>query len=649
LKKLFLFILIISGIESAAQVSIKIDLTKEKEPISKYIYGQFIEHLGNSIYNGLWSEMILDRKFFFPVTDKFEPWGWAEPDDYWGGSKFQYLKASPWKVIGAEGTVTIDSLNPYVGKYSPQIHIPGNKTEAGISHPSLTIETGKKYTGYFTLSGESQTLPVIIRLVVNDINIYILEIKSITSEFVKYHFSFIPDISSDNAKLEILSSSAGTFRIGVVSLMPADNINGWRKDVVHLLKQLNSPIYRWPGGNFVSGYNWRDGIGEIDKRPPRKNPAWTGIEPNDVGIHEFMNLMNMIKSEVLIAINLGLGTIEEAAAQVEYCNGSAETAMGKLRSQNGHPEPYSIKFWAVGNEMYGPWQLGYIPVSQYINRHNQAAEAMWKIDSTIQLIGVGSIDFNWSETMMKHCGENMNLLSEHTYVKENTNLKVHINSLSKEINRIADVHRKLMESDADIKNRNIKIALDEYNYWYGPNLFGEIGVRYYHKDALGIAKSLHELFRNSDIYLIANYAQTVNALGCIKVTPKASAFETTALPLILYRNHYGEIPIDISGNTSELDIVAALSSGRDTLTIAAVNSEPTELNLNFSLIEAAFIPRANKWSISHNDPMAFNNPGDETAVSIQTEVIDGKIEDVVIPGYSIVVIALPLAKLNKNE
>ena len=129
-------------------------------------------------------------------------------------------------------------------------------------------------------------------------------------------------------------------------------------------------FYRWPGGNFVSGYNWRDGIGDVDKRPPRKNPAWQGVEANDVGIHEFMGLCELIKAEPYIAVNAGLGNSKEAMAEVQYTNGFESTPMGKLRSANGHEKPWKVKFWSIGNEMYGSWQLGHTSTQQYVRRHN---------------------------------------------------------------------------------------------------------------------------------------------------------------------------------------------------------------------------------------------------------------------------------------
>src|SRR5690606_22633371 len=190
-----------------------------------------------------------------------------------------------------------------------------------------------------------------------------------------------------------------------------------RADTLALLKELDAPMYRWPGGNFVSGYDWRDGIGDRDRRPPRKNPAWTGVEHNDVGLDEFLVFCNEVGAEPLIAVNTGFGDDYSAAQEVDYCNGAADTIGGSWRVKNGHAEPYGVKYWCVGNEMFGNWQLGYMALPQYAQKHNLVAKAMLKADPTIELIGVGNFDpkdnAKWSEGMLKDCHEHMDYISEH--------------------------------------------------------------------------------------------------------------------------------------------------------------------------------------------------------------------------------------------
>jgi uncharacterized protein len=614
---------------------VEIDAGKTKEPISKYIYGQFIEHLGRCIYGGIWAEMLEDRKFFYPVKDEYSPFA-TDTDKQWNAGPYPYLKASPWKVIGPAGTVTMDTNNPYVGSHTPVIHLIGDGSEAGISQDGLAIVKDKGYTGRIILAGDNLTGPIIVRIVPDKGDTITIDVGKISPEFKPYTFTFTSPESSDNVRIEIVGKGKGIFKIGTLSLMPADNIKGWRSDVVALLKGLDSPIYRWPGGNFVSGYNWRDGIGERDKRPPRKNPAWKGIEHDDVGIHEFMDLMGLIGSEPYVAINTGRGTIEEAAAEVEYFNGSADTPMGKLRAQNGHPEPYKVKWWAVGNEMFGDWQLGHMPLTEYVKKHNLAAEAIWKVDPNAKLVGVGNVG-KWSEMMLRVCSDNMNLISEHIYCKEiKSDVTRHTKQLANEIKRVADAHRKYRRDVNELAGKDIRIAMDEWNYWYGNYIYGELGTQYFLKDALGVATGLHEYFRNSDIYYMANYAQTVNVIGAIKTSRTASILDTTGVVLKLYRQHFGEIPVEIKGsNISPLDISAALKSDRKAITIAIVNPTDKQRDLPFVLKGIKVADKGKLWVITGADPLACNVPGKEPKVVIEEKTAEGLSNKLKAPALSI--------------
>ncbi len=601
--------------KAVKQAEVTIDAEKVGRPISKYIYGQFIEHLGRCIYGGIWAEMIEDRKFYYPITDDFDPWATAT-DPFWTAGPYKYLNASPWKVIGPPGTVTMDSANAYVGEHSPVINLPGDGTGAGISQEGLALVKDKKYVGRIILAGDEGALPVWVRLVSDKGQGIGQVINKISFEFRVYTLIFTAPSSSENVTIEIYSEGAGKFKIGTLSLMPADNIKGWRKDVVALLKELNSPIYRWPGGNFVSGYNWRDGIGPRDKRPPRKNPAWKGVEHNDVGIHEYMELMELIDAEPFIAVNTGLGTVEEVADQVQYCNGPADTPMGKQRSQNGHPEPFNVKWWAVGNEMYGSWQLGHMPLEEYVKKHNRVAEAMWKVDPKIKLIGVGEVG-QWSESMLKVCSDYMNLISEHIYCKEKSDVIEHTRQLAEQIKRKADAHRKYRKEIKELRGKDIRIAMDEWNYWYGNYIYGELGVRYHLKDALGVVIGLHEYFRNSDLYFMANYAQTVNVIGCIKTTKTSACFATTALPLMLYRKEFGALPIQVGSTETPLDIAAAWTEDKKALTVGIVNPTSDTYQVNMDIKGAEITGKAKTWIIASDDPMAYNEPGEAPKVVIK--------------------------------
>jgi alpha-N-arabinofuranosidase len=403
---------------------------------------------------------------------------------------------------------------------------------------------------------------------------------------------------------------------------------------------LNSPVYRWPGGNFVSGYDWRDGIGDRDKRPPRKNPAWTGVEHNDFGLDEFMLFCKELKTEPYIAVNTGNGEVDNAFAELQYTNGSTETEMGKLRAKNGHAEPYHVKFWGIGNEMYGDWQIGHMPVEQYAEKNNRFVDAFRKFDPKLTLIAVGNIG-KWDDVIMRKCADHMDMISEHFYIFEpNDDVIRHVQTIPHSVKLFADVHRKYRTDFPELKGKDIRIALDEWNYWYGEQVFGEVGTRYFMKDGLGIAAGLHEFFRNSDIFYMANYAQTVNVIGCIKTNKTNAQFETTGLALKLYRNQFGVIPVQATG-VRPLEVSAALTADQKTLTLGIVN--PTDkaevLSLETSGIKLG--RAAQKFEIANDDPMAHNDPGAKQKIDIQESPLTIDSGKITVAPMSITLLRIP--------
>jgi len=592
---------------------VSIDTSKAGEPISPYIYGQFIEHLGRCIYGGIWAEMLEDRKFYYPVPAKGDIWRFTQ-------EKARVLAASPWKVIGPEGTVQMVTDQPFSGRHSPQIQVNGN--EVGIYQQELGLVKGKAYTGYAWLAASPGVGPVRISLSwgPGQQQIATHTIKRLPSKYTKVSFKFTAGKDTDNGQFSITANGSGWLRIGCVSLMPADNVDGFRKDTLELLRQLNAPIYRWPGGNFVSGYDWRDGLGDRDRRPTRTNPAWTGIETNDMGMHEFVRLCELIGAEPLITVNTGFGDAYSAAAQVEYANGSTDTPMGKLRAKNGHPKPFNVKWWCVGNEMWGRWQLGYMQLEHYVLKHNWVEEKMRQVDPTIKTIASGDLGdagpSSWSRGMLASCADHMDLIAEHFYCRDKDDIVEHIRQIPDNIRRKADGHRKLRDELASLKGKDIRIAMTEWNYWYGPHVFGELGTRYFLKDALGIAAGLHEYFRNTDIIYMANYAQTVNVIGCIKTTKTAADFDSTGLPLMLYRKYYGRIPVAVEHQSQVLDIAAALTEDKKTLTLGVVNPVTAPTRLQLRLGQLSPNGPAQGWMITADDPKAYNEPGQPRRVDI---------------------------------
>jgi alpha-N-arabinofuranosidase len=593
---------------------IVIDVTQTRKPISKYIYGQFIEHLGRCIYGGIWAEMLEDRKFFHAV---------GEPD-------------SPWRVIGDSGVVKMTQQNAFVGEHTPHVRLSGESAYKGIRQSGLALRRDKEYEGHIVLAGDPGAAPIEVSLIWGrgSEDRQTVTVDTLGPSYASTPVRFTSGDNTDEGCLEIAGRGTGEFCIGTVSLMPVDNVHGMRADVLKLLKELAAPIYRWPGGNFVSGYDWRDGIGDRDRRPPRKNPAWPGIEPNDFGIDEFIQFCREVGADPYVTVNSGLGDARLAAQEVEYTNSGAQTPMGKRRAANGHHEPYNVKWWAVGNEMYGAWQLGHMPLGDYIRKHNALADAMRAVDPSIELVAVGRAG-RWSEQMLSHCADHMDVISEHFYCGEGGSLADHVSRIALRVRTIADAHRGYRQRIGTLRDSSIPIAIDEWNYWYGPGIYGHLGTQYYLKDALGVAAGLHEFIRNSDLVFMANYAQTVNVLGCIKTTRTDAAFAATGLVLKLYRRHFGVVLVDVIGDTYPLDVAAAQSDDGASLTIAVVNPRLAPVELTFDIRGGELNRAARVWRITGPSETAYNEPGKDPNLRIEEESLDGMGKSLSLPPVSV--------------
>ncbi len=613
----------------AAPLDLKLDTSKTGAPISPFLYGQFIEHLGRCIYGGIWAEMLEDRKFYFPITADYAPYKSLQ------NTAFPVVGASPWEIIGDARVVTMVKADAFVGEHSPRILGGG-----GIRQRDLGLVAQKQYRGYLWVKPLGKHAEVEVALVWGQGpgNRAAKKLEFSGTKYSRQFFTLTPASGGEtNGVLEIRVLS-GDVLLGPPSLMPADNVRGMRADTLALLKQLNGTVYRWPGGNFVSGYDWRDGIGDRDRRPPRKNPAWTGVEHNDFGTDEFIAFCREVKTEPMIAANTGFGDAYSAGQWVEYCNGSAKTIAGGWRAKNGSRLPYGVKYWCVGNEMFGPWQLGFMQMQHYTLKNNLVVEAMRKADPTVVLTAVGDLTTinkdhdpdqaksgkTCSRIMLEECADHMDLLSEHFYQGRvpwaqdgRVDSQKHVNQLKDSIRSKAEGHRKLQASLPNLKGRIIPIAMDEWNYWHREYVYGELGCVYELSDGLGVAAGLHEYFRQSDIIQMAHYAQTVNVIGAIKTTRTAAEMETTGLVLQMYRAHYGQIPLRLDQDFGACDVAAALTKDGKALTIGVMN--PTEKELEFSPVLAGATANgpATRWCISGPSHAAHNTPGKARVVDIQ--------------------------------
>ena len=584
---------------------INIDLSTQAEPMSPLLYGQFLEHMGRSIYGGVWAELLKDRKFFYLPGDK----------------------KSPWTTNGQTISVAKDESHSFSRGDIPKISFQNNFK---LEQDSLPLQAGKKYEGRIVLKSSEGVQKISVSLAGAS-----LSSGLVGTDFQTIPFVFNVNESTDQGILKFEFEGSGEITIAAVSLMPSDHIQGFRPDVLNLLKELNSPVYRWPGGNFVSGYDWKDGIGNPDLRPTKFDKAWNGLEYNDVGIDEFMRLCELLNAEANIAVNTGLGTAQMAAEEVEYVNGSSLTPMGRWRAQNGHSEPYGVRLWAVGNEMFGSWQLGHMPIEDYVIKHNEVSKAMLAVDPDIQLIAVG-FPGNWNDMMYSNSADYMDYISEHFYRQDwhAGGLLTHVKQIPDAIREVAEEHRKQRQQHPELAGRDIKIALDEWNYWYGPHVYGLLGTRYFLRDALGIAAGFNEFSRQSDIFYMANYAQTINVIGAIKTTPTDSWLEGTGLVLKLYRQEFGSIPVSISGAPEPLEVAATLTSDKKYLTLSVINATHQDYQLNLGDLADQVDSNGRSFIVSGENDMVYNDEKDKSRISIQKSEISLSVGSLNIPKES---------------
>ena len=338
--------------------------------------------------------------------------------------------------------------------------------------------------------------------------------------------------------------------------------NGFRKDVMSAVKELHPTVVRYPGGNFVSNYNWLDGVGPKSERPPRMELAWATLESNQFGTNEFVEYAHAIGTEPYITVNMGTGTIEEARRWVEYCNVKEGPYYAELRKKHGYPEPYNILYWGLGNEMDGPWQMGHMNAEDYSKKAREAAKLMVRTSPQIKLIAAGSSNYragadpdHWNQTVLTELKDVIDYIALHMYVgNPDSNYYNFISTpliLEKRTKIVKGMINQVMQT-ANRPNRDpIYIAWDEYNVWYrarggaasrGRNALEE---KYNLEDALVVAGFLNAFIRNADVVKMANMAQLVNVIAPIFTNETGMFRQTIFYPLQLFANNVYGTALDV--------------------------------------------------------------------------------------------------------
>ena len=573
----------------AGNIQVAIDAAKSGKPIDPMIFGGYME----PATTGVWAEMLSDRKFAKPVTS-----AQAAP----ANSPMRRFRGEPFRPVGPEGTVEMDTARPFVGKHSVRVKLGGSEPH-GIQQSKLRLGRAKPYVGRVHLAGDAGA-KVVVRLVwgtgANDSQS--ITIPALSREFRNFPLKFTAPADAEDARLEIVGTGSGTFHIGAASLMAADNVQGFRPGMIRLFKEEGFKMLKWPGGNFVSAYDWRDGLGDRDKRPPRLQSMWSdGIESNDVGLHDFIALCRLVGAEPDLTIDSGFGSAREAAEQVEYCNGSVNTRMGKMRAENGSPEPFKIRCWTIGNEMYGPWQYGHMSLDQYCVKHNNIVEAMRSVDPKIKValsgasvceksIGgaekkgnffpsiweppitaklpyeFGSTD-DWDGWLLAKCADYTDFVSEHTYaypdlifdaekqsfVDVKDPLQFRARRIANRIGGLFDAWDKYVEKMPSLKDKDIKFIFDEWgnrNRSMAGNAGGGFGRQTGMLGPLSYALCLHEMFRRSDKVAASCATGGLRVLTDITGDGVGMAAEGVVFKL-LHTHFLNAVPVALDGDSPQ--------------------------------------------------------------------------------------------------
>ena len=493
----------VSGSDGAGSIggstgdgSIKVYLDEKLGPIDPQIYGHFTEMTLSSFDGSVSSELLFNRKF--EIQEE-------RPDDppIFSGA------AAGWEPIALDTHVTMlqDALVSFSPTYSQRItlsdltDVPAGIQQAGLRPVMPHVSKKLRVDHPFQFApGESYRVRVAIKSLdfTGSVRAAIGESHERVAAALAFDVSkgddweihtgvLRPSEPVENGKFLIYIDTPGTVWIDSISLVRADwDEDGFRTDVMGLTKRLKPTSIRWPGGWFVSDYHWRDGIGPVDERPVSFNRTWNTYTTNDVGIDEFVDLCRKLGAEPYITVNLGTGTPEEAAQWVQYCNGGPDTKMGRLRAENGHPEPYAIKIWTVGNEEWLP-TLGGMSGSHYGRHFRNFARAMRAADPTIEIVATGAFDIpsgiinrsipqyrfarylpDWTKGVLTEAGEHLDYYSIHYYkpanVKGHTPEEVHRaalvigEDLERNLNRL---HQQMSQFAPG--GKRYPIALDEWS------------------------------------------------------------------------------------------------------------------------------------------------------------------------------------------
>ncbi len=449
---------------------------------------------------------------------------------------------------------------------------------------------------------------------------------------------------------------------------PTADANGFRQDAADLVRALGVPIVRYPGGNFVSGYKWEDGIGPVADRPTRLDLAWRSIESNHVGVDEFQKWVTSVGSETMMAVNLGTRGIDAARSLVEYCNLPGGTYWSDLRRSHGAADPYGIKVWCLGNEMDGPWQIGHKTAHEYGRLAHETGKAMRLVDPSIELVACGSSNLamptfgTWENTVLTEAYEVADYISMHAYYQPEGDDRVSFLACAVGMDQFIDAVIATADHVRAVgrHTKKINISFDEWNVWYHSRFAGERNLSiqtvpaliedvYSVTDAVVVGNLLISLLRHADRVRIGCLAQLVNVIAPIMTAPGGGAWRQASYHPFALTSRYGrgtvlqlglQSPVHSTAGFGDVPVLDAVAVAGDDgkMTVFAVNRDlTTPLALDVNVRSLPSLTSATHVAIADDDPDAINT------LSTPDRVIPRTLDDPKLDGGRLQAVLPPLS------
>ena len=411
---------------------------------------------------------------------------------------------------------------------------------------------------------------------------------------------------------------------------PLGDDRGYRTDVIAALRRLGMPVIRYPGGNFVSGYRWWEGVGPVGARPARTDLAWHDTETNRFGTNEFVEFSRRIGAEPYLVVNCGDGDMREARDWVEYCNGAGDSALVKMRREHGFPQPHGVKYWGIGNEVDGHWQIGFKTPQEYARSFTEFGKVMKWVDPNIKLIASAVSDWNGefverAQLLLEQAGDLIDYMALHWYVGNPNDDFPGYMAVSELLEERLASYEGLVQAislQTGIK-RAIPIAVDEWNVWYRthPRYVRQqtkLEEIYNLEDALVTAIQLNAFIRHARSVKMANIAQIVNVIAPVFTRPDGLVLQTTFFPFEVYSRTCGTKALDVwwEGDTFSgggysgvrtLDVSATVDEARKMLAVYVVNrGQSLETETVLQLSGSGFAGGVKVYTVNGPDIKAEN-------------------------------------------